>query len=105
MHYNDASLFEIDDQGRLTWTNNNFFELTQNVVTSVDGYDWLNYIVEEDREDLFDELKSCLQMNRKLVKTVKTVDSKLVKLMGFPYRINEKEHGGFLISISPLKEI
>ena len=105
LHYNDASLFEIDDQGRLTWTNNNFFELTQNVVTSVDGYDWLNYIVEEDREDLFDELKSCLQMNRKLVKTVKTVDSKLVKLMGFPYRINEKEHGGFLISISPLKEI
>lgn len=105
LHYNDAALFETDDHGRLVWTNNNFFELTQDVVTSVDGYDWLNYIIEEDRENLFDELKSCLKMNRKLVKTVKTVDNKTVKMMGFPYRINEKEHGGFLISISPLKEI
>lgn len=105
LHYNDAALFETDDQGRLVWTNNNFFELTQDVVNSVDGYDWLNYAVEEDREDLFDELKSCLKMNRKLIKTVKTVDNKIVKMMGFPYRINEKEHGGFLISISPLKEI
>lgn len=105
LHYNDAALFEIDNHGRLTWTNNNFYELTQDVISSVDGYDWLNYIVDEDREDLFDELKSCLEMNRKLVKTVKTVDNKTVKIMGFPYRINEQEHGGFLVSISTLKEI
>jgi transcriptional regulator with PAS, ATPase and Fis domain len=105
LHYNDAALFETDDHGRLTWTNNNFYELTQDVINSVEGYDWLNYIKEEDREDLFDELKSCLKMNRKLVKTVKTVDDKTVKMMGFPYRINDKEHGGFLISISQLKEI
>ena len=44
-------------------------------------------------------------MNRKLGKTVKTIDNKTVKLTGFPYRINEKEHGGFLVSISQLKEI
>jgi hypothetical protein len=105
LHYNDAALFETDDHGRLTWTNNNFYELTQDVINSVEGYDWLNYIKEEDREDLFDELKSCLKMNRKLVKTVQTVDDKIVKMMGFPYRINDKEHGGFLISISQLKEI
>ena len=105
LHYNDAALFETDDHGRLTWTNNNFYELTQDVINSVEGYDWLNYIKEEDREDLFDELKSCLKMNRKLVKTVQTVDDKTVKMMGFPYRINDKEHGGFLISISQLKEI
>jgi hypothetical protein len=105
LHYNDAALFETDDHGRLTWTNNNFYELTLEVINSVEGYDWLNYIKEEDREDLFDELKSCLKMNRKLVKTVQTVDDKTVKMMGFPYRISDKEHGGFLISISRLKEI
>lgn len=104
LHYNDAALFETDDHGRLTWTNNNFYELTQDVINSVEGYDWLNYIEEEDRADLFDELKSCLKMNRKLVKTVQTVDNKTVKMMGFPYRISEKEHGGFLVSISQLKE-
>jgi hypothetical protein len=105
LHYNDVALFEIDDSGRLTWTNNNFYELTQDVLNSVDGYDWLNYVQENQREELFDELKSCLEMNRKLAKTVKTVDGKLVKFTGFPYRINEKEHGGFLVSISQLKEI
>jgi hypothetical protein len=105
LHYNDAVLFETDDHGRLTWTNNNFYELTQDVINSVEGYDWLNYAAEEEREDLFDELKSCLKMNRKLVKTVKTVDGKTVKMTGFPYRINEKEHGGFLVSISQIKEI
>jgi hypothetical protein len=105
LHYNDAILFETDDHGRLTWTNNNFYELTQDVISSVDGYDWLNYVAEEERQDLFDELKSCLKMSRKLVKTVKTVDGKTIKMTGFPYRINEKEHGGFLVSISQLKEI
>jgi hypothetical protein len=105
LHYNDSILFETDDHGRLTWTNDKFYELTQDVINSVDGYDWLNYVAEEDRQDLFDELKSCLKMSRKLVKTVKSIDNKTVKMTGFPYRINEKEHGGFLISISQLKEI
>lgn len=105
LHYNDAALFEVDDTGRLTWTNNSFFELTQDVISSVDGYDWLNYVAEEDRENLFEELQSCLQMNRKLVKNVRTIDYNSVKIVGFPYRINEQEHGGFLISISQLKEI
>lgn len=105
LHYNDVALFEIDDTGRLTWTNNNFYELTQDVINSVDGYDWLNYIAEDQREELFDELKSCLEMNRKLSKIVQTIDDKTVKMVGFPYRINEKEHGGFLVSISQFKEI
>jgi hypothetical protein len=105
LHYHSAALFETDSQGRLVWTNNNFFELTQDVISDVDGYNWLNYIEEKDREKLFNELKSCLEMNRELVKTVSTVDSKLVKMIGFPYKINEKEQGGFLISISIIKEI
>jgi hypothetical protein len=95
----------IEQRTKAAWTNNNFYELTQDVINSVEGYDWLNYAAEEEREDLFDELKSCLKMNRKLVKTVKTVDGKTVKMTGFPYRINEKEHGGFLVSISQIKEI
>lgn len=104
LHYNDVALFETDEQGRLIWTNNNFYELTQDVINSVEGYDWLNYIIEDDRIDLFDELKSCLKMNRKLVKVVNTTDGKTVRMTGFPYRINDKEQGGFLVSISQLKE-
>lgn len=104
LHYNNAALFETDDHGRLIWTNNSFYELTSDSVTNVDGYDWLTYIHEDDREELFLELKSCLDMNRKFVKVTRSCDGKNIKLVGFPYKINENTHGGFLISISEVKE-
>lgn len=102
LHYNDFALFETDHNGRLTWANNNFYEIVR--IDNVDNFDWLNYVIEEQRQELFEELQSCLSMNRKLEKIVQTVDNTTVKLMGFPYRINDKEHGGFLISISLTKE-
>jgi PAS domain-containing protein len=105
LHYNNAALFETDNHGRLIWTNNSFYELTNEVVDSVDGYDWLTYIEEKDREDFFTEFKSCIEMNRKFVKITKNCAGKNIKLVGFPYKINEHEHGGFLVSISETKEI
>lgn len=102
LHYNSVALFETDEHGRLTWTNSNFYDLTRDSVTSVEGYDWLTYIKEEEREELFDEFKSCLDMNRKFVKTVTNCKNQQIKLVGFPYKINENNHGGFLISLTVL---
>jgi PAS domain-containing protein len=104
LHYNNTALFETDNSGRLIWTNNSFYELTNDTVDSVDGYDWLTYIDEHDREDFFAEFQSCVDMNRKFVKITKNCDGKNIKLVGFPYKINEHEHGGFLVSISEIKE-
>ena len=104
LHYNNIALFETDDHGRLTWTNNSFYELTSDSIDSVDGYDWLTYIDEEEREDFFSEFKSCLDMNRKFLKVTNNCDGKKIKLVGFPYKINETSHGGFLVSILELKE-
>lgn len=105
LHYNNVALFETDDQGRLVWTNNSFYELTSDSVSNVDGYDWLSYIHEDEREEFFNEFKSCLQMNRKFVRIVRNCEDKTVKLLGFPYKINDNAHGGFLVSISEIREI
>lgn len=102
LHYNNVALFETDEHGRLTWTNSNFYDLTCDSVTSVEGYDWLTYIKEEEREDLFDEFKSCLNMNRKFIKTATNCNNQQIKLVGFPYKINENNHGGFLVSLTIL---
>ena len=104
LHYNNIALFETDDHGRLIWTNNSFYELTSDSINSVDGYDWLTYIDEDDREDFFIEFKSCINMNRKFVKITKNCEGKNIKLVGFPYKINDEKHGGFLVSISEIKE-
>jgi PAS domain-containing protein len=104
LHYNDAALFETDQNGRLIWTNSNFYDLTSDSVSSVEGYDWLTYICEEEREELFEEFKSCLQMNRKFIKLTTNCDREKIKLIGFPYKINDDSHGGFIISISKVKE-
>lgn len=105
LHYTNEALFETDNQGRLVWTNYSFYELTSEVITNVDGYDWLNYIHEDDRENFFSEFKSCLKMNRKFVKATKNCDGKNIKLVGFPYKISDSSHGGFLVSISQTREI
>lgn len=104
LHYNNTALFETDDHGRLVWTNNSFYELTSDSIDSVEGYDWLTYIDEEEREDFFAEFKSCIDMNRKFFKITKNCEGNKIKLIGFPYKINETSHGGFLVSISELKE-
>jgi transcriptional regulator with PAS, ATPase and Fis domain len=104
LHYNEVSLFETDEQGRLTWTNNNFYELTKDEVSSVEGYDWLIYIKDSERDQFFQEFKSCLAMNRKFNKISTNCKDEKIKFLGFPYKIDDNTHGGFIIQLSIIKE-
>tara|TARA_Y100000296_G_C5086112_1_gene212480 strand:+ start:166 stop:762 length:597 start_codon:yes stop_codon:yes gene_type:complete len=103
LHYTATALFETDEDGRLVWTNEPFFELTGQTISDVEGFDWLTYVHEDDREEFFSEFASCIDMNRKFQREVTTSDEKHVRMLGFPYKVNEEEHGGFLISISEIK--
>jgi hypothetical protein len=103
LHYSNTPLFETDNNGRLVWNNSLFFNFVGSY--NVEGYDWLNFIQEEDREELLIEFKSCLNTNRKLYKETKTNTGKDINIVGFPYRISDSEQGGFLVSISKTKEV
>jgi hypothetical protein len=103
LHYSNTPLFETDNNGRLVWNNSLFFNFVGSY--NVEGYDWLNFIQEEDREELLIEFKSCLNTNRKLYKETKTNTGKDISIVGFPYRISDSEQGGFLVSISETKEV
>jgi PAS domain S-box-containing protein len=99
LHYSETALFETDQEGHLVWTNEPFYNLTKMTLTDVEGFDWLSYIHEDQRDEFFQEFKSCLEMNRRFAKNSKTCDNKDVRVIGFPYKINEKENGGFLVSV------
>jgi hypothetical protein len=98
LHYSSLPLFETDNEGRLIWSNSLFYQFADSV--DVEGYDWLNLIIEEDRDDLLEEFKSCLNTNRKFAKETLTHNNKPIVLTGFPYRISDSEQGGYLVSIS-----
>jgi len=99
LHYSSTALFETDSEGKLVWTNEPFYDLTGMTLTDIEGFDWLVYIHEDEREEFLQEFESCLTMNRRFSRSARTSDNKSVRMLGFPYRINEKEHGGFLISV------
>lgn len=102
LHYSNTALFETDEGGNLVWTNEPFFDLTGLTLTEIEGFDWLVYIHEDERDEFLSEFQSCLKMNRRFARTTKTSDNKDIRMVGFPYRINQKEHGGFLISVYEL---
>ena len=102
LHYSNIPLFETDNTGRLTWNNSLFFKFANS--TNVEGYDWLNFILEDDRDELLEEFKSCLHTNRKFTKETKTCDNQPIILTGFPYRISDSEQGGYLVSVTQVKE-
>ena len=105
LHYSLVSLFETDSRGRITWSNENFCKLTANKLQHAEGFDWVLYIDEDEREEFLTEFKSCLDMNRKFMRISKNCDGKPVQMVGYPYKINDYEHGGFLVSVSELKEV
>jgi PAS domain S-box-containing protein len=100
LHYNNSMLFETDTDGRLIWSNENFSSYFRNTHQNLEGYDWISCIDEDEREDLLQEFKSCLKMNRKFVRKTKTSDGKTIRMTGYPYRLNDFEQGGFLVSVS-----
>lgn len=114
LHYSSMALFETDKEGRLTWSNANLIDLTKkshsnswkgNANYMVEGFDWISLFEEGDREDIFDEFKSCLSMNRRFIKETKLMNGTQVRLLGYPYKITDTEHGGFLVSITTENEV
>jgi PAS domain S-box-containing protein len=104
LHYNHSALFETDSLGRVVWSNEPFYDLTGQSLDDIKGYDWLTYVHEEERDECFAEFQSCLKMNRKFQRETKTCDNKEIRMLGFPYKLNEEEQGGFLVSVSELKK-
>ena len=99
LQYSNTALFETDKKGKLIWTNEPFFAMTGQTLTDVKGYDWITYIHEDEREDFMKEFESCLNMNRKFSVEVMTSDGQDIRMTGYPYRLNDNEQGGFLISL------
>lgn len=106
LHYSNMALFETDAEGRLVWSNANLCELTKKITNSmIEGFDWINLFEEDEREDVLAEFKSCLSMNRRFSKVTRLTDGTDVRLLGYPYKITESEHGGFLVSITQENEV
>ncbi len=99
LHYSSTALFETDSSGRLVWTNEPFYRLTGQSLSDLQGYDWLSYIHEDEREEFLGEFNSCLKMNRKFIKETQTYDDRNIIVSGFPYRLGEEQQGGFLVSV------
>lgn len=105
LHYSNVALFETDSEGRLVWNNNHLCDVTMKSASSLEGYDWVNCINEEEREEVLAEFISCIKMNRKFNRTTLTVDGTKIRMIGYPYKISEDMHGGFLVSISQVNEV
>lgn len=105
LHYSNVPLFETDETGRLVWSNANLCEITKNIANSLEGFDWINLFKENDREEVMSEFQSCLKMNRRFSKNTELQNGTNVKLLGYPYRISDHEHGGFLISLYTENEV
>ncbi|NBO99248.1 MAG: hypothetical protein EBU90_03855 [Proteobacteria bacterium] len=105
LHYSQAALFETDHDGRLVWSNVNFCEFMKSMSANIEGYDWLNCIDEDDRQSVLQEFQSCLELNKKFFIATKLQNGINIKMTGYPYRINDEKHGGFLISITEQKEV
>ena len=104
LHYSNEALFETDIAGRLVWSNAHFCKYVKDNPNDVSGFDWLAMIKEEDRDELLKEFLSCIKMNRKFSKLTETQDGKEIRMLGYPYKITDSEHGGFLVSIIPKEE-
>lgn len=105
LHYSNEALFETDMAGRLIWSNANFCKYVKDNPSNVTGFDWLSMIKEDERDELLNEFLSCIKMNRKFSKVTETQDGKNIRMLGYPYKITDVEHGGFLVSIIPKEEV
>lgn len=105
LHYSNEALFETDAEGRLVWHNSHLCDVTMKSDSSLEGYDWVNSINEEEREEILAEFLSCVKMNRKFNRSTTTTDGTRIRMAGYPYKISDDMHGGFLVSVSLIKEV
>lgn len=102
LHYSGAALFETDEDGRMIWSNAHLCKFFPVIGTQLEGYDWLNIIHEDEREEVLKEFLSCLEMNRRFSKPTKNFEGEEIRFLGYPYRLNEDTHGGFLVSVTKI---
>lgn len=103
LHYSGTPLFETDKRGRIVWSNALFCKMVGDSNLLLEGYDWLTLVSDDEREETLDQFRSCLDTNRKFTKHTEMQDGTPIQMTGYPYRVSEDEHGGFLVSISKLK--
>jgi len=100
LYHHASPLFETDKHGNLIWINQKFSEVTNQSLGELEGYNWITYIHEEDREGFIAEFSSCLKMCRKFEIEAKCANGKNVKFVAHPYKIGDSEHEGFLFYLS-----
>ena len=99
LHYSDRALFETDAKGRLTWSNEAFVDFTRDNGSVKEGFDWITVIEDDEREAFLIEFQSCLKMCRKIDIETRSVHGRDIHFVGFPYRVGEGMHEGFLIHL------
>ncbi len=99
LHYHDRALFEVDKFGSMKWFNEKFGSLTEDEGTPTEGFDWVSIVDESQREDFVKEITSCLEMCRKVDVQTESISNQTIHFVGYPYRIAEKDHEGFLIHL------
>jgi hypothetical protein len=99
LHYHDRALFEVDKFGRMSWFNEKFELLAESSGDNNEGFDWVNIVDESEREDFVKETTSCIEMCRKIDIVTNSINNERIHFLGYPYRITEKEHEGFLIHL------
>lgn len=102
LHYSGVALFETDRRGRLVWSNNLFGELIRSHNSLLEGYDWLSLVKDDEQEETLEQFRSCLDMNRRFVKQTELDDGTPIRMIGYPLRISDDQHDGFLVSISKI---
>ena len=98
LHYHDEMLFETDEHGNLIWGNEKFQKLYGDKYKP-HSWDWITFIDEPDRESFLKEFASCLEMSRKLDMETTSFRGESVRFVGYPYKIKENVHKGFLIHL------
>lgn len=99
LHYSDRALFETDVNGRLTWSNEAFINFTRDNGSVKEGFDWITVIDDEERGSFLKEFESCLDMCRKIDIEAVSVHGRDIHFVGYPYRVGEGVHDGFLIHL------
>jgi len=100
LHYHDQALFETNMEGHLIWNNDKFQKAIGESLQVMEGYDWVTLIDEPEREAFLKEFSSCLSMSRRLDIETTSVTGKPIKFVGYPYKVTENTHLGFLIHLS-----
>lgn len=98
LHYKIQPLFEVDASGNILWFNEAFKKLTEEN-GSMEGRDWFSLVEENFRASFIEEVNSCLRMGRKIDIDTVSQNGKFIHFVGYPYKIDNNNHEGFLIHL------